>query len=112
MTWSKRIEGNRLFVDYPTFSFSLAIGQTKGKVTVRNPVQVSKLAEAEKAWLPFWMRFRKSIISRDKELFKTMMSVKKLAIWVVIVLRGTCETTISVARREMSPCNGGNPTSG
>lgn len=39
------------------FSFSLTIGQTKGRSTILKPASVSQFTEAEKAWGPFWKRF-------------------------------------------------------
>lgn len=47
------------------FSFSLTLGQTKGKAAVQKPSTVSLFAEAEKAWAPFWGSFRSAIVSRD-----------------------------------------------
>ena len=55
------------------FSFCLAVGQTRGKATVRKPIVVSQFAEAEKAWVLFWNNFREAVrIRNSKSLYNLM----------------------------------------
>ena len=56
------------------FSFGLAIGQTKGKATVREPIVVSQFAEAEKSWMPYWSSFLKAVKANDQMRFFPLIS--------------------------------------
>lgn len=64
------------------FSVGLAIGQAKGKATIRKPVSVSKRAEANQGWIPFWSQFGNVIRRRDYEALKSMMVVKDFDCWM------------------------------
>jgi len=55
------------------FSVGFAIGQTKGKPTPRKPLSVSRFADAEKAWIPFWNQITLSVRNREKALFKELI---------------------------------------
>lgn len=53
-------------------------GATQGRKNTRKPVVRKidpQIAEAEKAWIPFWKSFTEAIRKRDKESLKTMISV-------------------------------------
>lgn len=55
-------------------SVNLVIGQGRVGASVRRSLHVSKFAEAEKAWIPFWERFTRTIRNHDGKFFKELIS--------------------------------------
>ena len=57
------------------FTFSMALGQTKGKTTVQKSAGMSGFAEAENAWKVFFPKFRQAVLNREYGSIKAMMKV-------------------------------------
>lgn len=61
-----------LFIAFLFVQFSS--GQKKAKPSVRKPVPVSASSEAEKAWIPFYAKFREIVMNKDPSGLEKIIS--------------------------------------